>query len=527
MSKIEKFLNYVNEKTCNKFSFLRLKQVFFDASKNLCTISFIYPCNKTLLDEEREEIINAVKSYIKINAKIDVKINKSFIEKELILNQIKKFLEVNNPMFFNMLDTDKIEFFIEEENVKINFLLEEQLFEYFNQYKIDKELSNFLYKNFYANFEIYSKKIEASKVMENLLEERKKNIQKQSDLNSLLSVSQEKYNIIEKKVLIGDEITFNPRFIKSISKPFESCVVAGKINFITERTYKTKRKIKSKGAGEEQFLEKPYFSFQIKDQTASLYGVIFPSKANYHKFRLISNGDTIAVQGAIQKYGENFEIMAKNISFCKIPSKNDVESIIDQTLIKEYSYVSPQKYASQVQTNLFETNNRSKEILTGSFVVYDFETTGIDTLNDEIIEIGALKIVNGEYKEVFTTLVKPRKPIPPEASKVNRITNDMVENCFYIEQVIKDFYLFCKNCQMVGYNSIAFDSVFLQRAGKKVGINFDNTQIDVFLLAKQKLKGLKNYKLGTVAKYLEVNLIDAHRALNDVIATAEVFIKLY
>ena len=80
---------------------------------------------------------------------------------------------------------------------------------------------------------------------------------------------------------------------------------------------------------------------------------------------------------------------------------------------------------------------------------------------------------------------------------------------------------------MVGYNSIAFDSVFLERAGKLVGINFDNNQLDAFMLAKQKLKGLRNYKLGTVAKYLEVNLIDAHRALNDVIATAEVFLKLY
>ena len=80
---------------------------------------------------------------------------------------------------------------------------------------------------------------------------------------------------------------------------------------------------------------------------------------------------------------------------------------------------------------------------------------------------------------------------------------------------------------MVGYNSVAFDSQFLVRCGKKVGLDFDNSQIDVFMLAKEKLKGLKNYKLATVAKYLDINLIDAHRALNDVIATAEVFLKLY
>ena len=103
----------------------------------------------------------------------------------------------------------------------------------------------------------------------------------------------------------------------------------------------------------------------------------------------------------------------------------------------------------------------------------------------------------------------------------------MVANCYSIEQIIRDFYLFCKDCQMVGYNNKLFDALFLEKAGKLVGLNFNNTQIDAFVLAKDKLKGLRNYKLATVSKYLEVNLVDAHRALNDVIATAEVFIKLY
>ena len=80
---------------------------------------------------------------------------------------------------------------------------------------------------------------------------------------------------------------------------------------------------------------------------------------------------------------------------------------------------------------------------------------------------------------------------------------------------------------MVGYNSVAFDYLFLDKVSKAVNIKFDNGQLDVFLMAKQKLKGLSNYKLSSVAKYLEVPLIDAHRALNDVIATAEVFMRLY
>ena len=131
------------------------------------------------------------------------------------------------------------------------------------------------------------------------------------------------------------------------------------------------------------------------------------------------------------------------------------------------------------------------------------------------------------YTQVFTALINPKRHIPESATKVNRITDDMVSKCYYIEQVIQDFYLFCKDCQMVGYNNISFDSQFLVNAARKIGLDFNNTQIDAFVLAKQKLPGLRNYKLSTVAKELNVNLIDAHRALNDVLATAEVFLQLY
>ena len=220
-------------------------------------------------------------------------------------------------------------------------------------------------------------------------------------------------------------------------------------------------------------------------------------------------------------------MVVKKISLCDLPDKNEVVTIASQDEIVDYRYVRPQKYTSERQTSLFFERKLSEQVERGKFVVYDLETTGVDPAKDEIIEIGALKIENGEFSEFWTTLVKPSRPIPPDATKVNRITNDMVAHCYNISQIISDFYLFCKDCTIVGYNSNAFDNLFLQKAGNNSKISFDNPVLDVFLMAKQKLKGLKNYKLGTVAKYLDVNLIDAHRALNDVIATAEVFLKLY
>jgi len=80
-----------------------------------------------------------------------------------------------------------------------------------------------------------------------------------------------------------------------------------------------------------------------------------------------------------------------------------------------------------------------------------------------------------------------------------------------------------RGLENAGFNIDTVSVSFLTALNEGKG----NEQIDAFVLAKDKLKGLRNYKLSTVSKYLEVNLVDAHRALNDVIATAEVFLKLY
>ncbi len=526
MSKVNDFLDYINKKTCNRYDFLRLRQVFFDKKDNVCVVNFMYPSVMELSDKEKEEIASVAKEYIKIDGRVEIKIGKSFVEEDLILSFIKKFLQANSPYIYSTIDFDKIEIAIDGD-VNISFNLLPSIYEYFEKNDLRIKLLNALQRNFYAQFDIILNRIDEKEIAkEDVLSNRFEKIQMKSDIDGLISRTQDKYIVSDKKVIVGEDINFNPRHISSIKQEIDNCVVAGQIGFITEKTYKSKRMKKNKD-GTEEPMEKPYFKFQIKDNTGTLHGIIFPSVANYHKMHLLKNGDIVLMQGKATKYNDNFEIAVKNISLCTIPEKNEIEQNLDPTKIEDYRYVRPQKYYSKKQINFFEKNNYSREVMTGSFVVYDFETTGVNTANDDIVEIGALKIVNGEFTEVFSTLVKPKKPIPFEATKVNRITNDMVENCYAIEQIIRDFYLFCKDCQMVGYNSIAFDKIFLDRAGKSVGLTFENSQIDVFMLAHQKLKGLRNYKLKTVADYLEVSLIDAHRALNDVIATAGVFMKLY
>ena len=154
-------------------------------------------------------------------------------------------------------------------------------------------------------------------------------------------------------------------------------------------------------------------------------------------------------------------------------------------------------------------------------VVFDFETTGFEFNKNEIIEIGAVKLKNGEISEAFSTFVKPKNSIPEEITNLTHITNEMVKDAYPIEKIIPDFYKFCYGCVIMAYN-IDFDYKFLDFNAKKLGYNFNNRQVDALYLARLNVAGAKNFKLGSICAKLGVSLEGAHRAVNDAVATAEV-----
>lgn len=162
-----------------------------------------------------------------------------------------------------------------------------------------------------------------------------------------------------------------------------------------------------------------------------------------------------------------------------------------------------------------------------SFVAFDLETTGLDTSSDEIIEIGAIKVVDGKVVEtkefIFQELIKPNKKIPKVVENVTHITNDMVKNKKGIDEIINEFKEFIKDNILIGYNCMSFDKKFLDRLNI-----IDNDYFDVMFLAKKyqiKLKCM-NVKLNEVASKLDITNPEAHRALADAITTAKVYLKL-
>lgn len=158
------------------------------------------------------------------------------------------------------------------------------------------------------------------------------------------------------------------------------------------------------------------------------------------------------------------------------------------------------------------------------YVVFDLETTGISPYNDSIIEISAVKVIGGKVVDTFSTLVNPRRSIPYGATAVNGITDDMVEDEPYIEEVLPGFNAFIEDFVLVGHNIASFDMKFIWKAATEhLGQTFSNDYIDTLPMARKRLPKLAHHRLVDLAEYYNISTEGAHRALNDCIMNQQCF----
>ncbi|UNK20469.1 3'-5' exonuclease [Paenibacillus sp. N3/727] len=156
------------------------------------------------------------------------------------------------------------------------------------------------------------------------------------------------------------------------------------------------------------------------------------------------------------------------------------------------------------------------------FVVVDIETTGLDSTYDRIIEIATLKYKDGKIIEEFNQLINPEMPIPDSATRVNGITNNMVNTKSNIFEVIDIIFSMINGELVVGYN-VKFDIGFIDKALARDGRCIENIKVvDVLDLVKGTFSSETNdYKLATMKEYFGI-VDESHRALSDCRTTLEV-----
>ena len=163
-----------------------------------------------------------------------------------------------------------------------------------------------------------------------------------------------------------------------------------------------------------------------------------------------------------------------------------------------------------------------------SFTVFDTETTGLNpSQGDEIIQIGAARIVNGKLlrQESFEQLVDPGRVISAASIPIHGITQDMVRGKPRIAEVLPAFHEFAQDTVLVAHNA-AFDMKFLQLQEASTGVAFHQPVLDTLLLSAVVHPNQESHRLEAIAERFNITVLGRHTALGDAMVTAEVLLRL-
>ena len=490
---------------------LKFKDAEYNEKTNVCVLNFLYNPDNFQPDETNKEfIMSKVKEIIGDYVQFQLVFASSPLDKRTIANHTYTTIINNFPALSKQFTYEDVMVEIEKLKVIIKLRLTSSNYEYAKSLNREELVESKLRESFFADFTVNFEKKEDQITTENAIESN-------MELMSSIKEAEEKtvFELSDITDIVGkNEYTVAIDFTK-VKRAIENVVICGEVTNVQKKSYK--RKITKKG--EEQEIDRVFYNITIKNENRFMYCSIFPKQSDENKCNLIDVGMKVCCFGSFREYAGKLNFTVQTIARCNF-RKEEIKSSYKH-VNEEYHTVFPQEYVNYEQKGLFD----EEKVFPGSYVVFDVETTGLDSSKDEIIEIGACKIVNGQICEVFSTFVKPSKKIPKEITELTGIDDEMVKDAPTINYVLPDFYKFCFESSIVAHNA-SFDMGFVYSVARKFSYKFDNQIIDTLELSRQKIKGLRNYKLGTLADYFNVSLKNAHRAVHDATATAKIFIKL-
>lgn len=159
------------------------------------------------------------------------------------------------------------------------------------------------------------------------------------------------------------------------------------------------------------------------------------------------------------------------------------------------------------------------------YTIIDIETTGGMANRDRITEIAMVKIINGEVTDRFESLVNPERSIPTEITRITGITNAMVENAPRFYEIAKTIVEFTEDSVFVAHN-VRFDYNFIREEFKSLGYTYSKKVLCTVKLSRKVFPGLRSYSLGNLIQHFGISVANRHRAMDDVMATADIFLRI-
>lgn len=248
---------------------------------------------------------------------------------------------------------------------------------------------------------------------------------------------------------------------------------------------------------------------------------------------LCSDGQAVMIWSAHCEQGYEFYVHNISVSVVDFDGlKYLLHPVADAKFGKSSSVTKKQEHTQSV----FRKRYMSSPLLSQDFVVFDFETTGLDSVKDEVIEFGALRVRNGVVVDTFSELVSVERTVPDDVMKLTGISSEMLTGKRSVVDVLPDFVSFLQNDILVGYN-VQFDVSFLNQLLKRTQVNHGrrlrNKSLDVLVLMKQLYPQLTSFTLESVFTFcaeqgkIEREKLTPHRALDDCKMTYVIYEYIY
>ncbi len=500
----DKIITYLVEELGVGFERLRVAECELVLRTKKLKFEFIMPCDEfdAYYTKENEiRLLELLKLHCGDGFDISFNVKKTYSDIHVVRNTIYNFLSEKYQIA--AIELTAKNFIIEgatpQYNIEIR--LPSHLYTYLSTGNFSNEIIDLLEKTYCDDFEL------------NLFEDRSLNTA------SSLEIVADSEKIYDPKtieftkigrVLLGGEINRKPQRIKDLRGDKQRVTVCGQVSLFSKKTSK---------AG------KLYYKFVLRDPTGEIDVLYFPRGKDPEQFEVIlKEQDQILMQGDLSESEYGKSIFLRDMILCEF-DWDSVKEVTFKEIPKFYKFVEPEPCIIMEQENLFEKEEENPFLKGKKFIVFDFETTGTNTSTCKVIEVAAIKIVDGKWVEQFTSFTSIGEKLSPEIVKLTSITDADLEGKPKFEEILPDFLKFCEDGIMVAHNR-DFDIPILSRYARECGYKFLNASQCTLELSRKYLTMNKNHRLRDVAAYYGIENKHEHRAIGDVEVTAKIFAEL-